>query len=178
MLTIPLGTKELRLAGASVATTDVQDPNNPSSISIEFHEPAATPAAEPSDTPLKTMTPRPSGGLLRRPIVILTAAAGALGIVLAVSIVLSRAKPASPKTPDPAPELFARPVAPPVAPSPTPLAPPVAPVPPDPPAALPSAAPAAAAALPDNQPSTEKKRPARKHHKQIVDKNGIAIPSD
>ena len=122
MLTIPLGTKELRLAGASVATTAVQDPNSPPSISIEFHDPDAAPAAEGSSTPLNTRTPRPSGGLLRRPGVILAAAAAALGLVLAVSIALSRAKPASPKAPSPAPELFARPVTPPTAPSPPPVA--------------------------------------------------------
>ena len=179
MLTIPLGTKELRLAGASVATTAVQDPNNPPSISIEFHDPDAAPAAEPSNTPLNTTTPRPSGGLLRRPGVILAVAAAALGVVLLVSIVLSRAKPASLKTPAPAPELFARPIAPPSPQSPPPAAPPVAPIPAAALAAPPSPAPPAAAAALNNPSITENKRPAHKHHKpQIVDKNGIAIPSN
>ena len=177
--TIALGTKELRLAGASVATTAVQDPSNPPSISIEFHDPDAAPAAAASKTPINTRSPRPPGGLLRRPGVILGAAAAALSLVLAVSILLSRAKPASPKAPSPAPELFARPIVPPSPPSPAPIAPPAAQPPAAASAAPPSPPPAAAAAMPSNPPSTEKRRPVHKHHKlPIVDKNGIAIPSD
>ena len=171
MLTVPLGTKELRLAGASVATTAVQD-DNPPSISIEFHDPAAAPAAEPSNAP----TQRPPGAVLRRPAVILTAAAAALAVVLAGSIYLSRAKPTSPKTPALAPELFVRPAAPPSPPSPPP---PVAPIPTAASTEAPAPRAEAAAAAPDNPPVPERKRPVHKHHKpQIVDKHGLAIPSD
>jgi eukaryotic-like serine/threonine-protein kinase len=180
MLTVPLGTKELRLAGASVATTAVQNHDNPPSISIEFHDPAAAPAAEPSNTPLNTPTQRPPGALLRRPRVILAAAAAATGVVLAVSILLSRATPTPLKPPTPAPELFARPTA---APSPAspppPVAPTVAPIPATSTAEAPDPRVAAAAAAPENLPKPERKRPVHRHHKpQIVDKNGLAIPSD
>jgi hypothetical protein len=180
-----IGPNALGIASGEIshATTAVQQPREleSSSISIDFHDPAQPPSESvSSEAPPKTVSPMRRfrtalSSLVRRPAAVIAVAALALASVLVSSLLLSRARPTAVETHTPPPDLFVRPIATPspppaptVAPRPVPQAEPVAPAPSSKPSTIPDTSP----------PPPETRRPANRHHRQILDPHGIPIPSD